>query len=189
MITVLLAGASAVMATVESEKPKKVEAFYDKHVATVEDIDHESGTLTVKDDDGNTLLMQIYPNIHNFDQVKQGDRGKIEYLESVVVSFVPSDAPSVTTPQPTGQSVIVRNPGLKGAGTPVETYTVSATMDKMNYKPGYKILRAELKGPNGNAYMVSFGDEIPKSDARKLNDGDQMTVELTPMLALDIYPR
>jgi hypothetical protein len=187
VITALLAGASIAMAAAESSKPKKVEAFYADHIATVEDIDHESGALAVKDDKGNMMIMQIYPEVHSFDQVKQGDRGNIEYLESVVVSLVQSDAPGVATPEPTGESIIVRNPGVKTSQVPVETYTVSGIIDKVNYKPGYKILLAELKGSNGNSYRVSFPKEI--RDARKLDNGDQVTVELTPMLALDIDPK
>jgi hypothetical protein len=182
VITALLAGASTAMAAAESSKPKKVEAFYADHIATVEEIDHESGTLAVKDDQGNMMIMQIYPEVHSFDQVKN-----IEYLESVVVSLVQSDAPGVATPEPTGESIIVRNPGVKTSQIPIETYTVSGIIDKANYKPGYKILLAELKGSNGNSYRVSFPKEI--RDARKLDNGDQVTVELTPMLALDIDPK
>jgi hypothetical protein len=187
MIVALLANASAVMATIESEKPKKVEAFYADHIGTVEQIDHESGALAVKDDKGNTMLMQIYPEVHSFDQVNQGDRGNIEYLESVVVSLLQASEPGANVPEPTGESIIVRNPGVKTSQIPVETYTVTGTLDKVNYKQRYKILLAELKGPNGNSYRVSFPKEI--RDARKLDNGDQVTVELTPMLALDIDPR
>ncbi|HEX5055476.1 MAG TPA: hypothetical protein VFX02_03160 [Gammaproteobacteria bacterium] len=183
MFVALLTGASAAMAAAESGKPEKVEAFYGDHIATVEDIDHESGTIAVKDDKGNTMIMQIYPETRGFDQIEQGDHGKIKYLESVAVSLSPADEPGSNMPEPTGESIIVRNPGVKPAGTPVETFSITGTIDHINNKTRV----ARLKGPNGNEYRISVDKNVP--GFRKLDNGDQVTAELTPMLALDMDPR
>lgn len=186
VILALLTIAPAAIA--RSGEPAKVEAFYDKQAATVEAIDHENGVLAIKNDAGNIMIMAIHPDVTSFDDVKEGDKGKIEYYESVVVALSPAESESAGLSE-TNQTYMVRNPGVKPAGaksegTPVETFTVTATIDNIVYKPSYDLHLAKLTGPNGNVYEVSMAEDLP--GIREIDNGDAVTVELTPMLALDI---
>jgi hypothetical protein len=180
MILALLTIAPA--ATAKSGEPAKVEAFYDsQRGATVEAIDQENDMLAIKNDSGNIMIMAIHPDVTSFDDVQEGDRGKIEYFDSVVVAINPAGSAGQAAP---GQTYIVRNPGIKSAGTPVETFTVTATIDNITHNPDRNIDLAKLTGPNGNVYKVSIAKDVP--GISKIHNGDEVTVELTPMLALDI---
>src|SRR5689334_14419348 len=105
---VFLTQALPAAAIEQAAKPGVVDATSESIVATVENIDHEKRTITLKGPTGNKVTMEVGPQVARFNEVEQGDRIKVDYLESVAVAVVPPERAEGAVR--TGESFLVRNP-------------------------------------------------------------------------------
>src|SRR5690349_21431048 len=53
--------------------------------ATVEKIDHKKRTVTLKNENGNTVTVHVPENVTRLEAVKKGDKVSIDYYESVAL--------------------------------------------------------------------------------------------------------
>jgi hypothetical protein len=175
----LLAKALPAMAIGETAKPGVVDAARESIVATVEDIDHENRTITLKGPAGNKVTMEAGPQVTRFDEIEKGDRIKVDYLESVAVAVVPPDQAAGAVR--TGENFLVRNPkSQKPGATAVRTDVVTAIVKKIDATGR----TATLQGPDGGTLEVSISPDVP--NLADIKPGDQVVVEKTQALALNI---
>ena len=147
---------------------------------TVESVDAERRTVTVKFDGGYTEVVSVSPEVKRLDEVKAGARVNLRYYESVVLQLrkagdtspapVASDR-TATTPG-TGE-----NPGGTAARQRKATVTV-ISMDKM--APSITV-----KTPEG--YTVTRRVNDPKN-LDGVSVGDQIDITYTEAMLVHVEP-
>ena len=147
--------------------------------ASVEAIDKDKRTVTLKGPRGRTVTLKVGPDAKNFDQVKVGDTLKVRYLESIAL-FVrkagePADAAET-------QAVSVAPKGKKPAGIAVSTVEISAKVEKINYDK--RLLT--LKGPEGNVRTLKVDPRVKRLGEVKV--GDDVVLRYTEAVAIQVTP-
>lgn len=174
-ITALVQAADEMAAS--QEKPSLEEANIVTTTATVEAVDLETRTVTLKNEDGNTVVLKVDENVKNLPQVEVGDQVIAKYYESVAVQVrepgaAPLDAGAV-------QSVATAKPGEKPAGMAVQEVTVTTTIEAIN-KDNETVT---LKGPDGVMKTIKVRD--PKN-LEKVEVGDEVVITYTEALAISV---
>lgn len=165
-------------AAAQEEKPVVVDAEHETVTATVVDIDHEARMIRLQKPEGNTLIMEVGPEVTRFEEVGKGDRVKVDYLESVAVEVRQPEASDASVEA--SESFLVRNPGVKPSGTSVQTNVITATVEEIDTEER----TATLKGPGGNLVEVDVAPDVP--NLRNVKPGDRVIVEVTRSLAINI---
>lgn len=176
----LIMGAAALMAAnadaAQTELPSAVEARKETVTATVEAVDHDRRMIALKAPAGDTVKMEVGPEVAHFHEIEQGDRVNVDYLESVAVAIAPPGA----SLEQAAQSVEIRNEQDASVTKGVETEMVAATVEKID--AGDRTLT--LKAPDGSTRHMSVAPDVPGLE--KLRQGDQVIVAATRELALNI---
>jgi Cu/Ag efflux protein CusF len=164
------------MATAQ-EKPSLQESNVVTATATVEAVDMEKRTVTLKKEDGSTVTLKVDESVKNLPQVEVGDQVTAKYYESVAVQVrepgaAPLDAGAV-------QSVATAKPGEKPAGMAVQEVTVTTTIASIN-KDNETVT---LKGPDGVMKTVKVRD--PKN-LEKVEVGDEVVITYTEAVAISV---
>jgi hypothetical protein len=145
--------------------------------AMVEGIDYQKRTVTLKGPAGNEKTFTAGKAVRNFDQIKKGDKVKVESLEQVAVvvrkASEPPMAGEVTT-------IGVAPKGKKPGFVDVTTTEMTANVQAINYKKR----TITLKGPEGNVMTY----RVDKSVARfaEVKKGDQVVLKVTDALAITV---
>jgi hypothetical protein len=147
--------------------------------ATVEAMDKDKRTVTLKGPRGREVTLKVGPEAKNFDQVKVGDKVKFRYLDSVAL-FVrkagePPDAAET-------QAVSVAPRGQKPKAMAVETSEISAKVEKIDYKNRL----VTLKGPEGNTRTLKVDPRVKRLAEVKV--GDDIVVRRTEAVAIEVMP-
>jgi len=166
------------MAAETKEKPGVVEAAAASVTGTVEDIDYNTRMLTLSTPDGQEVTMEVGPEAHRFNEVKKGDKIKIDYLVSVAV-LVQDPHETVDSAQASG-TVVIRNKTEKPSGTAVQTHVVTATISKINHKKR----TAVLKGPDGREFPIDIAPDV--KNLENVKKGDQVVVKYTTAVGITV---
>jgi Cu/Ag efflux protein CusF len=184
-LAALLASTMATMAMAEQkpaakpdDRPGGVAVATKTVTAKVTAIDYKTRKVTLQGKDGESVELVVGPEAKNLDQVKKGDEVTFEYLESVAIVVTPKGA----TPPAAGQTAYVETakPGEKPHGRAVQTTTVTATVEAIDYKAR----TVTLKGPAGNVRTLTVGPEAKRFN--EVKKGDQVTVNLTEAVAVSV---
>jgi len=145
--------------------------------ATVDAIDYDKRTVTLKGPEGKTLTLKVDKNAKNFDQVKTGDQVTAEYYESIAVFVTKAgDQPSAAGLD----TVQVAPPGQKPAAMVVNTAELTAKVEAIDYKKR----TLTLKGPEGNTKTVKIDKSVKKF--KNIQQGDDVVVRLTEAVAISV---
>jgi len=159
-------------------KPGVVEAASASVTGTVSDIDYTTRMVTIKTPDGRETTMEVGPEAYRFNEVKKGDKIKIDYLVSVAV-MVQSPHETVNSAEGEG-TVVVRNKTQKPSGTAVQTHVVTATVVKINAKKR----TAVLKGPDGKEFPIDIAPDVKHLE--NVKKGDQLVVKYTTAVGITV---
>jgi Cu/Ag efflux protein CusF len=161
-----------------ADKPGAIAVSTKSVTAKVTAIDYKTRKVTLQGKDGESVELVVGPEAKNFDQVKKGDEVTFEYLESVAVVVTPKGA----TPPAAGQAAYVETakPGEKPHGRAVQTTTITATVEAIDYKAR----TVTLKGPAGNVRTFTVGPEAKRFD--EVKKGDQVTLNVTEAVAISV---
>lgn len=178
LFAALLVFAGAPLALAEQqagEKPGAVMTDVVTVTATVEAVDHDKRTVTLKGPKGKTVTLKVDQSVENFPQVKTGDQVEAQYLESTAI-FVrkPGEGPSAEEVSTVG----VAPRGQKPAGIMADTIEVTATVKAINYKKR----TVTLEGPEGNAVTLKVDKEVKK--LKQVKKGDEVVVRHTEAVAI-----
>lgn len=174
----VLMGAAAFAHAGEAEAPKPgaLEAQVISVTATVQAIDYAKRTVTLKGP-RRTVTLEVGPEARNFDQVKVGDKVKVDYVASFAVFVKKSDAPPSVRQ---GDVVQVAPRGGKPGGVAVSTREVTATVAGINYKNR----TVDLKGPGGRTVRLPVDKSVERFE--EVKKGDQVVVRQTEAVAIDV---
>ena len=164
-------------ATAPSGRPGVVIADVTVLNASVEAIDKDKRTVTLKGSGGRTVTLTVGPSAKNFDQVKVGDTVKIRFLDSVALFVRKSGEPAGATET---QAVSVAPKGKKPEGIVVNTVEISAKVEKVDYDK--RLLT--LKGPEGNARTIKVDPQVKR--LREVKVGDDIVLRQTEAVALQV---
>jgi len=174
------AGASAEKApgaASEKKMPAKGEATAVKIRGTVDAVDKDKGTVTLKGPKGRTMTLEVKDK-QKLDMVKVGDPVVATYIEAVAFKVLKagSTAPGVSVKE----GAVSSKPGEMPAGAIGREVTVTATITAIDKKAR----TVTIKGPQGNSETIKARD--PKNlEAVKVGDMVDITYAQALVISLD----
>lgn len=145
--------------------------------ATVKAIDKQQRRVTLQTPDGQTAIVNVPPEVKNFDQIKVGDQVRVNYLESVALDIRKSGSPKPPVQRQTRE---VTPKGGKPSG--VVTNTIELTAQVVAVNPGQHTVT--LKGPEGNTRTLQVDPQV--TGLNDIKPGDQVDVRYTEAVAVDV---
>ena len=182
----LVIGISSLAAALETARPQvKVESdnpiFTMINVigveATVEAIDYDKRTATLKRPEVEAITIQVDKAAKNFDQVEVGDQVITEYIELVTIFIHESNA------QATAERLDMVQAALKKQrpdGIAVNATEVTATIQAIDYNNS----TMTLKGPQGGTATLNVdpGDQ----NFNQMRVGHELVVQNTKAIAITV---
>jgi Cu/Ag efflux protein CusF len=156
-IGLALSGAAALAQT------KEVPGERTTHTGTVEAIDHQARTLTLKQPSGEMVTLDIPKSVTRFDSMKVGDKVTAVYYDNVVVRKKPAGEAPVNTLT----SAVTSKEGAKPGGTLGNQRTMTATVEAIDLS----VPSITFTGPNGWKYSRRVEDKGALKDVKV---GDQV---------------
>jgi hypothetical protein len=184
MMICLMVGLLALMFTTvvfaqkeKTDKPGGAVVDVTAFQATVEAVDLQKRTVTLKGPDGKMKTLTIGSEARNLDQVKKGDQLKVKLIESVAL-FVrkASDPPDAGE----AAEVAVAPKGEKPGLLAVKTAEITGNVQAIDYKKR----TVTLKGPEGNLATLKVGKEAKRFN--EVKKGDQVVLRVTEALLIDV---
>jgi hypothetical protein len=159
------------------DKPGVVVAEAVKVTATVEAVDKDKRTITVKGPQGRMVTLKVGPEAKNFDEIKVGDKVLVEYLDALAV-FVRKSA----APPEAGETVAVgvAPRGKKPAAVVVDTTELTAKVKAIDYAKR----TVTLEGPEGKTKTIKVDPRVKRLGEVKV--GDELVIRHTEAMALAV---
>ena len=157
-------------------KPGGVVVEVVKWTATVKAVDPQAKTVTIEGPGGKTATVNA-KNARNLDQVKVGDKVKIEFVEELALFVRKADAPPSATET---QAVELAPKGQKPSGLMAQTIEITGNVESIDSK---KRMIA-LKGPAGNVRTLKVDKAV--KNFSQIKKGDQVVLRFTEALALSV---
>jgi hypothetical protein len=174
---IMAAAILVLMARVAMAQAKTVKAEMRVETATVEAIEAESRTITLKKADGTFVETVAGPEVKRFAEIRIGDKVTAKYYETIVIRMKPNSEPGVdTTVKTTTPSGQVR-PG----GTSAKQHTVTAVITAIDMN----VPSITFKGPNGFNHSSKVRD---KAALAKVKVGDRVDIVWTEAKLLSLEP-
>jgi len=146
-------------------------------VLTVLSVDQKKREVVVRGPKGGVETLKVPPQAQNLDQVKQGSRFKVKYVEAIAVGIRKGGAPAATASEDVTLAPKGGNPG----GVVVRTVHVAGVLDAIDYTNRYVAVR----GPKGNTVALKVADDVKLED---LAAGDRIGLTYTQALAMEMIP-
>ena len=170
-------GTATEKAPAERKMPARGEARSVKLRGTVEAVDKDKGTVTIKGERGRTVVLDVKDK-QKLDVIKVGDPVVATYIEAVAFKVMKSGSatPGVTMKEGAASS----KPGETPAGAVGREITVTATITGIDKKAG----TVTIKGPEGKTETIKARD--PKNlDLVKVGDLVDITYAQALVVSLD----
>jgi Cu/Ag efflux protein CusF len=165
-----LALATAARAQVKEIPGEKVTAS-----GTVEAIDHTSRVLTLKDEDGEFVTVDVPADVKRFPEIKVGDKVSATYYDNVTVRLKkPGEAPVNAE-----SAAATPGTGVKPGGTVATQRTMTAVVEAIDPK----VPSITFKGPKGWKYSRKIVD---KSVLKQVKVGDQVDFTWTEAVMIEV---
>ena len=176
-VGVIAAAVLVSMARTAMAQTKTVSSEIKTETGTVEAIEAQSRTITVKKPDGTFVTIVAGPDIQRFSEIKVGQKVNTRYYENVVVLLKRPGAPDVDTRTTgtTGSEQVL--PG----GTRATQRTITATITAIDPK----MPSITFTGPNGWKYSSKVQDTEALS---KVKVGDKVDFVWTEAMMVSLEP-
>ena len=147
--------------------------------ATVTAIDLTQRLVTLKDEKGIEVVVEVADAVANLDQIKVGDQVLASYTEALAwqVKAAGQGAPGVST----DTGVTMSKPGSKPGGTIGRTVTLTATITGIDLANG----TVTLTGPAGQSQTIKARDP---ANLKKVKVGDLVDITYTEAVAVSVTP-
>jgi hypothetical protein len=180
---VLLAGLCACATTNQPaanlDKPGGIATEVVVEKGTVEAIDYDARTFTVKDEQGTSHFIKAGPEMVNFPQIKLGDEVIAKATQSIAI-FVDKPENKPPTPAKQGAVVLLAPIGGKPGMVAVKTMEVTATVQNINYVTRI----VTLKAPDGRTITTKVDPSVKRFN--NINNGDSVYMQITEELAIGV---
>ena len=178
-----MAFATVAMAGVASADQQPTQKVAEKlsTTATVEKVDANKRELSLKDDQGNNLMVQVPEGVTRFDAIKKGDKIDLDYYQSVALSLKkPGQAPSVS------ETTIAGRPAGNQPGATIGR-KITASVEVMKVDPAQN--KVTVKGPSGAMDTINVSDPGMQAKLGMLKKGDRIQASYTEALAASVMPK
>ncbi|CAG9270951.1 DUF1344 domain-containing protein [Paraburkholderia unamae] len=166
-------------ANVTHEPGKATVSGMHKVTATIDKIDADTRTVTLKRHDGKLVEVQLGPEVRNFDQLKVGDVVNMTYKEALTLSLKKGGG-GETSMQET-PSMERAASGAKPGGTVGREVKVTANVVAVNQKTK----TVTLQGPEGGKMDLKVEDPEQLANVQV---GDQVEAVYTEAFAVSVKP-
>ena len=145
--------------------------------ATVQALNVNERKVVLIGESGNVEVVEVGPEVKNFDQIDIGDKVTVEFYRSVAIHLGPPDelpkerVTNLKITAPKGQK-----PGLLA----VDVVDVIATVGKIDKKNRM----VTLIGPEGNSITVKVDPRV--GDLEKIKEGDKLHFRYTEAVAISV---
>jgi hypothetical protein len=149
--------------------------------ATVEKVDVKKRTLMLKNEQGNTVKVNVPESVSRLDAIKKGDKITLDYYEAVALSLkkpVPGEKPSASE-----TAMGERTPGTLPGGLVAKNVTATVEVMKID-KDNHQVT---IKGPGGEMDTVKI-DESMAPQLDKIKKGDRIKASYTEAIAISVTP-
>ena len=141
--------------------------------ATIQRIDKEAGTVSLKGANGTTVDVKPGPDV-KLDQLKVGDRVNATYYEELAVAISkPGQAQHKAT-----QATVQRG------GVTARQATMTAQILSVNQKNNTVLIR----GPQGMTHVVTVQDPALQAKLGRIKPGDNVDITYTQAVATSLEP-
>jgi hypothetical protein len=159
--------------------PGKVAAAATTEItAKVIAVDPAQRTVTLQGASGKTRTIEVGDQVHNFDQIKVGDRVHAKYTQALALELK-KGATTLSAPTEEGAITPPPAPGAKPGGTIARK--VTATAEVVAVDPAKQMVT--LRGPEGNEVDVEAQDPNQLQNIKK---GDHVKVTYVEALAIAV---
>jgi hypothetical protein len=156
-----------------------VSAEYIVVSATVEAIDYERRTITLKGPGDKTVTLMASKKIKYLDEIKKGDLVSAEYLDTVAVIVRKPDGKSRPGYL---KEVTVAPRGKSSDGLPVDTVELLGTVDAIDHDNRM----VTFKGTDGVVQTYKVDERVARF--KYIVKGDKIYIKATEPLAIRIKP-
>jgi hypothetical protein len=149
--------------------------------ATVEAIDREKRTVTLKGEQGKTKTVDVPADAPNFDRLKKGDKVKMSYQESAAVSV---RRPGEVKPEMKTKETSEQIQGAKPGQMLERQQTISAEVLSVDAKKN----TLKVKGPGGKTKEIAVQDPSMRERLKTLKPGEVVELVYTEAMAITLEP-
>jgi len=160
-----------------SPKPEPLFTEVIVATATVDEVDYQKRTITIRASDGRAMTIKVDKGVNNFDQIKKGDQVKAEYLEALGVYVRKPDWPPA--PVEVG-NVAVAPKGRPPAAVVVDIIQLPGTVEAIDHAKR----TVTLKGPEGSLKTFVVHQNVKRFE--KLRKGDEIVLVITEAIAISV---
>ncbi len=179
VIVVLAVGfAFPAQAKEKGDKPGGAVVEVSSITATVESIDYNARTVTLRGPNGDLVSLKVGEEAKNFNQVKKGDKVTFDYYESVAVDIQKSTGEPMAAET---QKVTRAKPGERPGGTIETAGHMTARVENIDYQSRM----VTLKMPQGDTMTFKVGDQVKRFN--EIKKGDEVVVRYTQAVAISVH--
>jgi hypothetical protein len=182
LVLSVFVGLSASQAVAQEKKPTGkpgVVVASSSITATVEAIDYDKRTVTLKGPKGNLVTLKVGPEAKNFNQVKTGDRVRARYYDATAIYVRKPNEPPFAEE---GSAIQLAPKGAKPGAVAVETREMTARVEDIDYKTR----TVTLRGPQQKTATLKVDKSVKRFD--EVKKGDEIVIRHTEAMAIDVKP-
>ena len=142
---------------------------------TVEAIDHSSRVLTLKNEKGDMVTLDVPSDVKRFPEIKVGDKITARYYDNVTVRLKKPGEAAVNT----GSAAVTPGTGAKPGKTVASQRTMTAVIEAIDPK----VPSITFKGPQGWKYSRRVLD---KDVLKQVKVGDQVDFTWTEAVMISV---
>lgn len=159
-----------------AQKTKKITA-----TATVVKLDTQKRDLTLRGDDGTEFTVEV-PRSVRLDRIREGDRVKVNYYESLGLSLKKGEAGG---PQRTDKTTITEhNDGALPGG--MVAHRITATVDVVRVDSARN--RLTVRRSDGVIDTINVTDPAMQAQLANIHEGDRIQATYTEAAAITVIP-
>jgi Cu/Ag efflux protein CusF len=151
--------------------------------ATVEKVDVKKRELSLKDEQGNSFMVEVPEDVTRLDAIKKGDKINLDYIESMTLSLKRPEKGEMPTSSEAKMSE--RAPGPLPGGSMGRTITATAMVTKIDVANN----KVTIKGPEGKMDTINVSDPSLQPELSKLKKGDRIQATYTEAMAISVTPK
>jgi len=170
------------MSGVSAQKDAAARVNVTTITATVEAIDLPSRIVGLVGPEGNALVVQVGDEVRNLDQVKVGDRVRVEYFEGLLAELLPpgSDPRAVALTDAVARAA----PGERPAGGMGEAVSARVVIEFVDTLRNV----VQFTGPKGKKRVVRVEKPEFRAMLRTLKPGDVVELTYFEAVAVKVEP-
>ena len=147
-------------------------------VVTVLVVDQKARTVVVRGPKGGVATLNVPPQAQNLDQVKQGSRFKVKYVEALALGIRKGGEPAAVA----AEEVTLAPKGGTPGGVAVRTAHLAGVIDAIDYANR----DIAVRGPKGNIVALKVAEDVKLDE---LAVGDRIGLTYTQALAMEMIPQ